>query len=971
MFGLTPRVFNIKPFAQVGILTVLDDTAGIVITGAGIDSDDPEIYDLFDVEYVPRYGELEESWNVVWKGTDTIAGVARFELPVYIEYANQAGDHDNWKGTFVVYGKGTDVKKPVIQYINNIATKVGSTEYVTIYGHNFNDDLLVFLDRPDGTCVSLSGKDLYRTYGAGGEYDTISFIFGKPFVALDSTCTEICGTYAVNLGYGECGANSIEAGSGDFSTAWNNNLYLIRYRFDSENKDLSEQTPGGMMTTVDPKCFYTSDIELVKDNYESDGKTPSSGGVTGTLGSNIYFRIKPGSDCTKMGYYRVKLKYSRNLPKKSGELTLDGVVLSEGDLVWLDKQFDGGNGLWIVQSGEWVGLKSYMDQQLWVTCDCNVPAEVRETPYEGPQLICENIVVELGYLVLLTSQDDPNTNGVWQVTEAGWVHISNTCDLPTSEPLPVDSNIIADLGVHVKDKVTVACDSDVPAEKRYGTQKICNTIVRPGDTVLLTNQSDGANGVWEVTCAEWFQRSDTIPPHSGTTISGDDFVVVQNDIDFCTCEHSGKNIFHIWYYYLNGACYLARATRTVKITCGLKGSLFPSKGVDVTDYRISSDADPDLVKDTRRTAGDPVRETCMEEVENYDADHRVGIKDNRIGCGNELIIAPNGMKICRCNHVYNVDSETAFSSRDRNGFSIVFWQYDASDERWHLYAYIGAGRYDIGMNYYVYHICTNGIAGEEDVDENTDVGYIPETLLTLTEKWQNGTLVGYEEVDRITGVNLNVGDSYILDGLWSIDADGQAVATKQFVISIVGTNSEHTIGYLASPLRIAIHPELYERPNAWVEMPIDVTSPLALSSLQSSSQKPVNSQDAWFVPHGNGKLAEGFGLFDDTWNFKVVDGDTGEISYTHVLNEKTLYSNWSIKCTTTLCAIRTYDETSLLRTKCGCTDKQMTSDCMNNATSTTVVMSSVNPTPDTWGFKFYNEALSKGRLCNIWNSMPH
>ena len=623
------------------------------------------------------------------------------------------------------------------------------------------------------------------------------------------------------------------------------------------------------MTTVDPKCFYSTDIELVKDNYESDSKSPSGGGVTSSLGSNIYFRIKPGSDCTKMGYYRVKLKYSRNLPKKSGELTLDGVVLSEGDLVWLDKQFDGGNGLWIVQSGDWVGLKSYMDQQLWVTCDCNVPEEVRETPYEGPQLICENIVVELGYLVLLTSQDDPNTNGVWQVTETGWVHISNTCDLPTSEPLPVDSNIIADLGVHVKDKVTVACDSDVPAKKRYGTQKICNTIVRPGDTVLLTNQSDGSNGVWEVTCAEWFQRSDTIPPHSGTTISGDDFVVVQNDIDFCTCEHSGKNIFHIWYYYLNGACYLARATRTVKITCGLKGSLFPSQGVDVTDYRISAEADPDLVKDTRRTAGDPVRETCMEEVENYDADHRVGIKDNRIGCGNELIIAPNGMKICRCNHVYNVDSETAFSSRDRNGFSIVFWQYDASDERWHLYAYIGAGRYDLGMNYYVYHLCTNGIAGEGDVDENVEVGLLGE--------------------------------------------DGR---------------------------------------------PLDETT-----------------HDAWFVTHG-GKLAEGFGMFDDTWNFKLVDDETDEVSYSHVLNEKTLYSMWSVKCTTTMCGIRIYRGDSLLRNSCTCElkdGKKVDPNCvgMDEAEATSQVMTDVIATPDTWGFKFYNEAITKGRLCNIWNSMPH
>lgn len=813
MFGLSPRVFNVKPFAQVGILTVLDENSGITITDAGIDSDDPEINGRFDIEYLPRYGDMDESWNVAWKGEETVSGMVRYDVPVYIEYVNEHGDRDNWKGTFAVYGKGADVKKPAVQYIDNIATKVDTTEYVTIYGHDFNDDLVVFLDRPDGTCVSLSGKDLYRAYGKDGGYDTISFIFGKPFVALDSTCSEICGTYAVNLGYGECGANSIEAGSADFTTAWDNNLYLIRYRFDSTNKELSEQTPGGMMTTVDPKCFYSTEIELVKDDYDSDSKSPSSGGVTSSLGSNIYFRIKPDTDCSKLAYYRVKLKYSRNLPKRAGELTLDGVALSEGDLVWLDKQFDGGNGLWIVQGGEWIGLKSYLDGQ------------------------------------------------------SGYDEYYDPCQRPEQEPLPVDSNIIADLGVHVKDKVTVTCDSDVPAEKRYGTQKICNTIVRPGDTVLLANQSDGANGLWEVTCAEWIQRSENAPAHSGTSISGDDFVVVQNDIDFCTCQHNGKNIFHIWYYYLNGACYLARASRTVKITCGLKGSLFPSQGVDVTDYKITAEANSDLVTDSHRTAGDPVKETCMEEVENYDADHRVDIKDNRYGCGTEVIVAPNGMKICRCEHVYNIDKETAFSTRDRNGFSIVYWKYE--DEKWHLYAYIGAGRYDLGMNYYVYHICTNGIAGEEDVDENVEI--LP------------------------------------------IGADGL-------------------------PMKESTH-------------------------------------DAWFVNHG-GKLDKDFGMFDDTWNFKIVDKETDQVSYSHVLDENTLYSMWSIKCTTTMCAKRNYRDGSILRRSCTCErkdGKKVDPNCvgMDEVEATSQVMSDVIPTPDTWGFKFYNEALSKRGLCNIWNSMQH
>ena len=199
----------------------------------------------------------------------------------------------------------------------------------------------------------------------------------------------------------------------------------------------------------------------------------------------------------------------------------------------------------------------------------------------------------------------------------------------------------------------------------------------------------------------------------------------------------------------------------------------------------------------------------------------------------------------------------------------MFWQYDEEKERWHLYAYIGAGRYDLGMNYYVYHLCTNGIAGEEDVDENVEVGLLGE--------------------------------------------DGR---------------------------------------------PLDETT-----------------HDAWFVTHG-GKLAEGFGMFDDTWNFKLVDEETDEVSYSHVLNEKTLYSMWSVKCTTTMCGIRIYRGDSLLRNSCTCElkdGKKVDPNCvgMDEAEATSQVMTDVIATPDTWGFKFYNEALSKGHLCNIWNSMPH
>ena len=778
MFTLSPRIFTAVPDEEIGVLSVVGP-ADKTITNAAIDSDLPEIYNRFVTEYEPAIGGLDGAWYIKWIGGEMASGVEYFDIPVYIEYTASTGIRGNWKGTFTVCAKGLYVQKPSIQYVENIASRVGTVTHVTIFGHNFNNNLVVFLGRPDGKCIAVSGDKVTRNYGDANGYDSMSFVFDQNIVAMDSKCDEMCGLYTLNIGYGDCDANSIETGTNDDSNAWNNNIYLIRYRYDADNSTITAQNPGGLMKTVDSTCFYSTDIEVITDDYGSTSKHPASGGVSGPLDTNIHFRIPPGADCTKMGYYRVRMKYSHDLPKKYGELLLDGLQLSAGELVWLDNQFDGGDGLWIVQPGDWIGLKTYLAGNI---------STVGEEP----------------------------------------------CNKVKQEPLPVDENVIADLGVHVKDTVSVACDSDFPEKDMYGSQFVCGQAVHPGDSVLLSNQVNGENnGIWEVTCAEWIQRSRSVPPHNGNAVSGDDYVIVQNDIDFCACDRNNKNIFHIWYYYLNGSCFLARATRTVKIICGAKGSLFPSNGVDVSDYAIAAEANSDLVSDTQRTAGDPVAETCTKEVENYDAGHRANTTDTSSGCSSETIVAPNGLPVCRCNHQYGIDPGITFNSRDRNGFSIVFWQL-GDDMKWHLYAYIGAGRYDLGMRYYVYHICTAGIATDADVDENAEC-------------------------------------------------------------IIPGTD--------------------------------------------------VETRDAWFSVHG-GKLADGFGLFDDTWNFKVVhedkDGDE-EVEYTHVLNADTLYSSWSIKNTTTMCAVKVYGDNEY----------------------------EIIPTPDTWGFKFYDEAISKYRLCTIWNSIQH
>ena len=820
MLSLSPRVLHDTTSGTVIGVFSPNDPSIDYIGSLGVDSDDPAINERFEIEVTDFSDTTADasdaiSWALVWTGEEVESGVLRFDVPIYAEYVDVNGQVQNWRGSFVVYAYGKEHEVPVVKYIDNIATQVDDIEQVTIHGFNFNDDLDVFLTRPDGSCVKLTGSELIRTYADTDGYDTISFIFGDPYVLRDSTCSEVCGLYDINLGYGDCGpgSNELVAGTGHGITAWDNNLYLIRYKFNSENKEISDSTAGGLMTTVDPSCMYTSDMTMVYDKYDSDGKPTDISGVYGSLGKTVYFKVKPGMDCAKMRYFRVRLKYSNPLPVRAGELTLDGVTLQEGDLVWLDQQFDDSNGLWIVQTGEWIGLKTYLDQ---------------ETP--GPY--------------------------------------DNPCSLTTQEPLPVDEYVIADLGVRVDDKVTLACDSDVPV--KYGSQKVCGRIVNPGDVLLLTNQLDGQNGIWEVTCADWYRRTETIPAHNGTAISGDDAVIVQNDIDFCVCEKgNGKNIFHIWYYYLNGSCYLSQMVRTVKIICARTGNLFPSSKVNVTDYSVSVGVNDELVTDSHRTAGDPVRETCAEKVTNYDVDNRVSAGDTVIDCGSEPIYAPNGMRICRCNHLYTINTDASYvTSRDRNGFSIVFWQYNEDDDAgkegkdgWHLYAYIGSGRYDIGMNYYVYHLFTRGIAQEIDVDENAD----------------------YEMV---------------------VDAG-------------------------------------------------------------NGKTKTVRTRDAWFVAdqmHG-GKIANGFGLVDDSWNFKLVDEETDEVSYTHVLDARTLYSTWSVKCTTVFCGTRDYEGASGVNMCTTCAD-------MADAEKRDAANRQIVPTPDTWGFKYYKNVIDRAQMCAIWNAMP-
>ena len=84
------------------------------------------------------------------------------------------------------------------------------------------------------------------------------------------------------------------------------------------------------------------------------------------------------------------------------------------------------------------------------------------------------------------------------------------------------------------------------------------------------------------------------------------------------------------------------------------------------------------------------------------------------------------------------------NSNDRNGFTIKFWRHE--EDGWHLYAYIGSGTQNTGMDYYVYHLHVKGKATENQVDVN-EHDWFTETTGYIA----NGNVVWDEEGKHIVG----------------------------------------------------------------------------------------------------------------------------------------------------------------------------------------------------------------------------
>ena len=456
-------------------------------------------------------------------------------------------------------------------------------------------------------------------------------------------------------GMDACGTYEIHIGF-DQANLDRNNLGLIRYKYDEENYAEQQNTPARY--TGVGICFVPSDMSLVYDMTDEYGATVTNP-AAGKLGKTMYVRIE--GDCTKYKYVQVRLKLNYSLAHKYGESYIDGVQLLEGDVVWLTHQINPDeNGLWVVSKGEWQGYDDPTDEEPALeTCpkDC----------YKKPQ------------------------------------------------PAIVDDTYVIDLGARVSDKVDYVCADDVPY--KCGSRTACSYRLKPGDVILLSNQKDGQNGLWYVTCGDWVFMG---PPdaNDGTTIDVSRSIIVQNDIDFCKCGET----YHIDYYYLNASCYLNHLQREVKLLC-TGASIVPNNAdhqVSITEYSVTVGEAAELVGYRGRTPGDPVKEDCVRKEPDFEYKAGMGIIENMqdvpccaIGC----VRSPECNWVCLVPKFYNIRMTDDYkNSNDTNGFTIKFWRHEEDD--WHLYAYIGSGTNMTGMDYYVYHLHVKGAATEHMVDVN-------------------------------------------------------------------------------------------------------------------------------------------------------------------------------------------------------------------------------------------------------------
>lgn len=746
-FSLTTSVFRFSSgsASRIYVGTVTGNPLAVAsIESVRYDSECPSGVCRF--EFVKE----DHAYNLYARMDGSESGFVSYDVPVYLKYTGTVdGAGTETRLVFHVHGLSTVLDSEAsVKYVRNLASKVGTTEQVDILGTGFKAGMSVRI---------AFGSEWERVFSEDqvlvdreGRWDKISFVMTPEDAMQSPSGIEQCAAYSLNVGYGTAGSFIGLAGTGDAKTALENNVGLIRYKYDAGILDEERKASAGTMKTTNVPCFYTSDIDMVYDSTDSSGNPVQAGGAAGQYGKNIYWSVSDGVDCEKVRFVTVKLKYNKRLDYRRGEMVLDGVRLTDGDIVWLAAQLDGTDGLWVVRTGEWDGLGDY-----------------------GEELS------------------------------------GNPCVDPKRSPLKVDEKVFVDLGARVGDSVKYRCADDV--QYKYGSVELCGHVASPGDIVLLANQSDGMDGIWEVRCGEWLYRG---PVDDGGTESFDasSFLMYQNDIDFCACRDGRRNpVFNIEYYYLNGGCYLAKAVRKVKLLCSLSGGIVPNNNVVITDYSITAGADSSLVVDTRRTAGDGTVEDCVRPRDDFELESGIRIAETERGCGesSNYLVAPDCTKICDCRRYYTIPGTLDANRLDR-GFSIVFWQL--GDGGWHLYAYVQ--KKDPGMRpaYYVYHLKVCGIATENMVDENTDVFLADENGLPTSRRTCDAWFVNHGGV-LARGFGL-------FDRAWNfvvpvLDAEGNPVYDEN---GLQVTETTHDLSAATLGMRWAIHGAGSGNPEAATKM---------------------------------------------------------------------------------------------------------------------------------------------------------
>ena len=604
-----------------------------------------------------------------------------------------------------VYATRYDYDDPRILYIENLASRVGEPASVVVHGESLTDGLSIIIIDGEKEYV-VPPEDIEFDIDAEGN-GTAAFTITPGMLALNADGTEPCAQYNIYFGYGNHRYEDL------YQTG------IIRYKYDSENDELQKYSTEGV--TREKTCYETGSMSLVYDTVDENGNPVMNPEADPKLGNDIYIKkrvyvvtdpdkifggemdkyglrtekddgyvlndgdvvllyyqdnpydngywiVRPTfwkhvHNCEEYIYTMVRVKYNKNLTHKSGELKLNGVQLHDGDVVWLSHQLvESENGLWVVRKGLWEGYNPWTyEPEPYEIVDC--PLDCHETPL----------------------------------------------------PYPVDDSVLVDLGAKASYPVDYVCRDDVPY--KCGSRTICNYKVEPGKVVALLNQEHGENGIYLVKCGAWEKLADvTDDVVNGTTVDFTDNIIVQNDIDFCECG----GVFHIDYFFLTPSCYLHHLQRTVKVMCA-DASIAPNKEENqfkITDYQIRMGEEEALIGNKGRTPGDPVKDDCTVANEDFEVDFGLGLVEHRQYIEDpECIRSPMCTGICDIPRVYNLRMTSDYtSSNDRNGFTIKFWRYEKKS--WHLYAYIGSGTQQNGMDYYVYHLHVKGKATENLVDVN-------------------------------------------------------------------------------------------------------------------------------------------------------------------------------------------------------------------------------------------------------------